>query len=327
MSLGGQRETVPQERPGRSIWGASAILLPFTAGHDIHWRDLRRHVERTCQAGLLPAVNMDTGYVHLIDEATEDQVLDQTRDVMAQFPSGTDDRFIAGAVVRDEPLSEFDFAAYARRFEAILSRGGTPIVFPSFGLSRGHDDQIIARYERLAALAPRFYAFELGEMFAACGRIYSLDLFARLLAIPNCVGAKHSSLDRGLEWQRLRLRDRLRPDFRVLTGNDLAIDMVKYGSDYLLGLSTMAPDLFALRDRYWETQDPRFYMLNDGLQYLGHFTFRHPVPAYRHSAAQWLALRGWIATETPHPQALRRPDTDRPILQEIWHGLAPFLND
>ena len=32
----------------------------------------------------------------------------------------------------------------------------------------------------------------------------------------------------------------------VLTGNDLAIDMVMYGSDYLLGLSTFAPEAFAL---------------------------------------------------------------------------------
>ena len=35
----------------------------------------------------------------------------------------------------------------------------------------------------------------------------------------------------------------VRPDFLVLTGNDLAIDMVMYGSDYLLGLSTFAPDV------------------------------------------------------------------------------------
>ena len=35
--------------------------------------------------------------------------------------------------------------------------------------------------------------------------------------------------------------------FRVLTGNDLAIDIVMYRSDYLLGLSTFAPDLSAKR--------------------------------------------------------------------------------
>ena len=36
-------------------------------------------------------------------------------------------------------------------------------------------------------------------------------------------------------------------EFRVYAGNDLAIDMVAYGSDYLLGLSTLAPNAFAER--------------------------------------------------------------------------------
>ena len=38
---------------------------------------------------------------------------------------------------------------------------------------------------------------------------------AGLLEIPQCVGAKHSSLSRELEWQRLQLRDRKRPDFLI----------------------------------------------------------------------------------------------------------------
>jgi hypothetical protein len=37
----------------------------------------------------------------------------------------------------------------------------------------------------------------------------------------------------------------------IYTGNDLASDMVQYGSDYLPGLSTFAPQAFALRDRHW----------------------------------------------------------------------------
>ena len=82
-------------------------------------------------------------------------------------------------------------------------------------------------------------------MFAPFGKIYSLEAYRRLLDIRQCIGAKHSSLRREPEWQRLAIRDAVRPDFLVLTGNDLAIDMVMYGSDYLLGLSTFAPDLFA----------------------------------------------------------------------------------
>jgi hypothetical protein len=137
------------------------------------------------------------------------------------------------------------------------------------------------------------------------------------MAIPQCIGAKHSSLNRELEWQRLALRDEKRPDFMVLTGNDLAIDMVMYGSDYLLGISTFAPDLFAQRDAFWAAGDPSFYELNDLLQYLGFFAFRPPVPAYKHSAAQFLKLRGWLACDDTHPNAPGRPDSDRDVLQEI----------
>jgi hypothetical protein len=148
-----------------------------------------------------------------------------------------------------------------------------------------------------------------------------LDVYRGLLGVKRCVGAKHSSLSRKMEWQRLRLRDELRPDFRVLTGNDLAIDMVMYGSDYLLGLSTFAPDLFAKRDRYWHAGDPRFYELNDVLQYLGFLAFRDPVPAYKHSAAMFLKLRGWVGCDATHPKSPPRPASDRDILAGILRQL------
>jgi hypothetical protein len=109
----------------------------------------------------------------------------------------------------------------------------------------------------------------------------------------------------------------VRPEFLVLTGNDLAIDMVMYGSDYLLGLSTFAPDLFARRDALWAAGDPAFHELNDVLQYLGFFAFRAPVPAYKHSAAMFLHLRGWIATDRTHPNSPTRPAADREVLREI----------
>src|SRR6185312_3669892 len=133
--------------------------------------------------------------------------------------------------------------------------------------------------------SPALLIFELGEMFAPFGQIYDLQTIRELMEIPQIKGLKHSSLSRELEWQRLTLRDEVRADFKVYTGNDLAIDMVMYGSDYLLGLSTFAPDVFAKRDRLWAAGDPAFYEWNDLLQYLGFFAFRAPVPAYKHSAA------------------------------------------
>jgi 4-hydroxy-tetrahydrodipicolinate synthase len=157
-------------------------------------------------------------------------------------------------------------------------------------------------------------AFELSPVFAPYGEIWDDETFARLLEIPALRGAKHSSLDRAVELRRLAARDRLRPDFRVYTGNDLAIDMVAYGSDYLLGLSTFAPEAFAARDRALAEGDLAFLARNDALQHLGNIGFRAPVPAYKHSAAQYLHLTGRLAGDAIHPRAPRRPGSDRIVL-------------
>src|SRR5207237_10052939 len=111
-------------------------------------------------------------------------------------------------------------------------RGGTPVIFQSYGLTSQADAELIAAYEQIGRHCDGFIGFELGTMFAPFGKIYSLDVYRGLLGVKACVGAKHSSLSRELEWQRVRLRDEVRPEFMVLTGNDLAIDMVMYGSDY-----------------------------------------------------------------------------------------------
>jgi dihydrodipicolinate synthase/N-acetylneuraminate lyase len=302
-------------RPHRRITGMSAILLPFAPSGEIDWRALAAHVARTAEAGLTPAVNMDTGYVQLLDDATRLRVLEVAREHAASA-------FVAGAQVTDRPGDAWQADAYLREMQQIQERGGTPIVFPSHGLSQLAEPEWVSAHAELAAHCDRFLAFELGPMFVPYGRIYSLDAYQGLMEIPRCIGAKHSSLDRVPEWGRLALRDRRRPDFLVLTGNDLAIDMVMYGSDYLLGLSTFAPDLFARRDAWWEAGDPRFYQLNDVLQYLGCFAFREPVPAYKHSAAQFLRLRSWIESDATHPRSPRRPESDREVLAEIARSLG-----
>ena len=56
----------------------------------------------------------------------------------------------------------------------------------------------------------------------------------------------------------------------MFTGNDLAIDMVMYGSDYLLGLSTFAPEEFARpRSHVGSRRPATSTSCNDVLQYLG----------------------------------------------------------
>lgn len=306
-------------RPRRKIAGMSAILLPFTADGSVDWPAFRAHVARTANAGLTPAVNMDTGYINLLDEETNQRVLDETHAVLGGK------NFVAGAFVADHAGAPFAADEYLRRMEPIATRGGTPVIFPSYGLT-GHSD-IVAAYADLGRRGGPFIGFELGTMFAPFGKIYSLDVYSGMLEVKECLGAKHSSLSREQEWERIRLRDAVRPEFKVFTGNDLAIDMVMYGSDYLLGLSTFAPDAFAKRDAYWLAGDPRFHELNDALQYLGFFAFRNPVPAYKHTAAMFLHLRGWTATDLTHPRSPKRPETDREILRDIGRLLNVPMED
>ena len=300
----------------RKITGMSAILLPFLDDGGVDWESLRQHVGRTVEAGLVPAVNMDTGYANLIDEETQRLVLQHTQDVC----DGHD--YVAGAFVADTPGSSWNLVAYRQQIEQIHTFGGTPIIFQSYGLTSQKPQAIVQSYAEIGEIAPKFIAFELGMMFASFGKIYDLETYQGLLSIEQCLGAKHSSLNRELEWQRIILRNEIRPDFMVLTGNDLAIDMVMYGSDYLLGLSTFAPDLFAKRDAMWEAGDVGFYELNDLLQYLGFLAFRSPVPAYKHSAAQFLHLRGWITTNKTHPGSPTRPPSDITMLENIAERLG-----
>ena len=299
-------------QPRRRIRGMSAILLPFTVDRRIDWDGFAAHVTRTAAAGITPAVNMDTGYVQLIDDSTRQQALRIARDTLG--PGGD---LVAGACVVDAPGAAFDEAAYVRQFEMIAGVSALPVIFPSFGLTSGCDADMLARYRQLGRRVESFIGFELSTEFVPSGRVLALDAYAEMLQIPNCIGAKHSSLSRRLEWERLALRNRVRPEFHVFTGNDLAIDMVRYGSDWLLGLSTAAPEAFAQRDQWWAAGDSRFDELDDALQSLGDFAFRRPVPAYKHSMAQALHLRGLIAGDEPHPESPRRPDADREIIRTI----------
>jgi dihydrodipicolinate synthase/N-acetylneuraminate lyase len=320
----------------RPIEGISALLLAYREDGRPDLDAFAAHLERTVAAGLKPSVNMDTGYVNLLTAEERERVLRVTVEVMRGRP------FVAGAFVEGaspttepspslrsgsgqagRPTTDSEgsvqalVALYCREAERVREYGGTPIVFQCSALKALPDAAVVEVYRAVAERMGEIIGFELGEMFAPFGWIYPIEVFAELIQIEGLVGMKHSSLDRAAEWERLALRDRVRPGFKLYTGNDLGIDMVMYGSDYLLGLSTFAPEAFGLRDRYWAAGDARFFALNDALQYLGAFAFRPPVPGYKHSAAQFLHLRGQIPTAAAHPASPRRPESDVPILREI----------
>ncbi len=308
--MSGVPELLGRIVPKRAIDAASAVLLPYRADGTMDLDGFVAHLLRTRRAGITPAVNMDTGFGPQLTVAERSAIIRLTRDAL-----GSGVPFIAGAQPFNAGVDSL--AAYRASVGEIVAADGLPIVFQSPLFTGKTGNELERLYREIVAGAPAALAFELGPQFAPFGRIYGADDFKRLLAVPNLVGAKHSSLSRLTELDRLAVRDRERPGFRVYTGNDLAIDMVMYGSDYLLGLSTFDPEAFALRDRWWKDGDARFFELNDALQALGMVAFRDPVPAYKASAAVYLDLTAVLPGARPHPGCPPRPAWEADLLRPL----------
>jgi dihydrodipicolinate synthase/N-acetylneuraminate lyase len=296
-----------RRRFGRKVTGMAAMLLPFTQEGEIAEDAYAVCLQDTVAAGLTPAVNMDTGYVNLLTEEEKARVLQMTQQALNGSP------FVAGAYIegQDGPITDL----YRHEIARIAAHGGTPILFQTARLHGADAATIVDTYARACVDVPTAYAFELGRMFAPNGEIWPDDVFTGLMDVPQIKGIKHSSLDRRRELERVAARDRLRPGFQILTGNDLGIDMIEYGSDYLLGLAAFCPAKFAERDRLWEAQNADYLALSDALQLLGNVAFRPPVPAYKHSAAIFLHLLGKIPTPGTHPRSPQRPYWETDILR------------
>jgi dihydrodipicolinate synthase/N-acetylneuraminate lyase len=304
-----------RQKPRRKVQGISAALLPFEVDRRVAVAAFQKHLVATQRAGLANAVNMDTGYVNYLSDSEKDDVLRWTREAL-----GKDVAFVAGAYIEGQ---DGDLVAlYRREMDRIVAHGGVPILFQTRRL-HGRSAQEKAEVYRAACQGfAEVLAFELGTMFSPNGEIFDEDTVRRLMDIPELKGMKHSSLDRSIELSRLGLRDAHRPDFRIYTGNDLGINMIEYGSDYLLGLATFCPERFAERDRLWEAGDAAYYTLSDALQHLGNVAFRAPVPAYKHSAAVFLHLTGRIPSAQPHPKNPGRPEWEAEMLRDCARRLG-----
>lgn len=300
---------------GRRPEGMAACLLPFREDGTIAQEAFQEAVQRTEDAGLKCAINMDTGYANYLSDAERLQILSWTREVLTGGQP-----FVGGVFV--EGLEGDLVDLYRRGADAVAEEGGIPILFQT---TRFHDwpaEKIVELYAEVCEPYDSVLGFELGKMFAPNGMIYSETVIRGLMGIPSLKGIKHSSLSRGEELKRLALRDEVRPDFRIYTGNDLGIDMIEYGSDYLLGLAAFCPEKFAERDQLWAEGNEDYYELNDALQYLGNVAFRKEVPAYKHSCAVFQHLLGRIPSGEPHPRCPRRPDWEREIMADCAHRLG-----
>jgi 4-hydroxy-tetrahydrodipicolinate synthase len=305
-------------RVGRKVKGIAAALLPFDSGGRIAEDAFAAHLRATRDAGLVNAVNMDTGYANYLSDAEKERVLAVTREAL-----GPGTPFVAGAYIEGR---EGDLVSlYRREIDRIRGYDGTPILFQTARLHGRPAGEVAAAYGAACDGLSEALAFELGRMFAPNGEIWPQETARAIMEVEAIRGMKHSSLDRVVELGRLELRDRVRPDFAIYTGNDLGIDMIEYGSDYLLGLATFSPEGFAARDRAWETGDPAYFALSDALQHLGNIAFRPPVPAYKHSAATFLHLQGRIPSDRTHPKSPERPAWEPEILDDCLQRLRQAM--
>lgn len=309
-------EMLRHQQPRRTVQGIAAALLPYERDGRIATDAFAKLLISTHRAGLMNAVNMDTGYVNYLTNAEKRDVLDWTRQAL-----GKGVPFVAGAYIENHTGHDI-VALYRAEIDAIVRFDAIPILFQTARLQGESSEKIAKTYTEIVRGYPHVLAFELGPMFAANGQIYEIETIRRLMDIPELKGMKHSSLNRLAELQRLMLRDKQRSDFRIYTGNDLGINMIEYGSDYLLGLAAFAPEKFAERDRLWKAGDPEYYALSDTLQHLGNIAFRPPVPAYKHSAAVFLNLIGCIPSDRTHPNNPQRPAWESEIMTDCARRLS-----
>lgn len=309
-------ELLKRQRPRRKVQGIAAALLPYGRDGRIAVDAFASLLISTHQAGLMNAVNMDTGYVNHLNGAEKRDVLSWTRQALGpRIP------FVAGTYIEHDESDDI-VILFRKQIDSILSFEGVPILFQTSRLHGKSPATIATTYREICRGYSQVLAFELSPMFAANGEIFDVETIHRLMDIPEIKGMKHSSLNRLLEVERLALRDARRPDFRIYTGNDLGINMIEYGSDYLLGLAGFAPEKFATRDRLWETGDAEYYAVSDALQNLGNVAFRAPVPAYKHSAAVFLNLIGRIPSDRTHPKNPRRPPWEAQIMEDCARRLS-----
>ncbi len=309
-------QLIARQQRRRKVQGIAAALLPYEADGRVAVDAFAKQLTSTHRAGLMNAVNMDTGYVNYLSDTEKQEVLDWTRQAL-----GKGIPFVAGAYIEHHSGDDI-VALYRKQIDTIVRFDALPILFQTARLHGKPPAEIAEVYRETCRDCPHVLAFELGPMFAANGEIYDKETVRRLMDIPEIKGMKHSSLDRLMELERLALRDAQRPDFRIYTGNDLGINMIEYGSDYLLGLAAFAPEKFAARDRLWEAGNPEYYALSDALQYLGNIAFRAPVPAYKHSAAVFLNLIGRIPAARTHPSNPQRPAWEAEIMADCARRLS-----
>src|SRR6185503_9234086 len=182
-------QVLSQIQPRRKITGIAAALLPFEEGGPIAVEAFQNHLRRTHSAGLINAVNMDSGYVNYLSEQEQQQVLQWTIEAL---PRNT--KFVAGACI--ENLEGDVVSLYRRKINLIIEYRGTPIVFQTARLHGQSARAKIKCYTEICRGFDEVLGFELSPVFAPNGEIFDDETIRGLMQVPELTGLKHSSLDR-----------------------------------------------------------------------------------------------------------------------------------
>jgi hypothetical protein len=305
--------------PSRTIDGIAALPVWLDARGRLDLSGLAARLHATFSAGLTPAVNVFAGSVEHLDVESRVDVLTTAAGVARGR------RFIAGTLPTEDaaPLAN----RYGRAVDAVVRQGGTPLLLAIDELAVLDGDALAHLWRQSTAGHRGVLIVEMARAFGGPFGLYGAEVVARLIDVASLGGLVHVSLDRQAEWGRVEARDIARPDFRIYSGHERALDMVSYGSDYLLGVAGCAPEAFAARDHAWRDGLARGFDLNDALQYLGTLLYRAPVGGARHAALQWLQATGAVdAAATPVAGVTRRPDADLVLYRELAGRLGRLLD-
>src|SRR5882762_365135 len=136
----------------RTVEGIAAALLPFESDGRVAVEAFQRHLVATRRAGLMNAVNMDTGYVNYLSDAEKCDVLRWTREAL-----GTGVAFVAGAYIENHSANGAGdvVALYRREMERIVEFGGVPILFQTARLHGKSAEEKAAAYRTICRGFPR----------------------------------------------------------------------------------------------------------------------------------------------------------------------------
>lgn len=186
------------------------ILTPFTESGNVNFDLLEKQVDRVCRSGIAGVVACGTtSEFSLLSFEENVQILKTVKKVV-----GDRIQVIGGATAGDAMTT----IRYLDKMAALGLDGA--LTAPSYYLPMNDED--VAAYYRLLSDA------DTGTDIVAynipmCTSPVTLRSFQEILTLGNVQGMKNSSGSLNEIMHEMDIRDRIRPDFSVLTGSDESI--------------------------------------------------------------------------------------------------------